>query len=113
MPPEHDLEQRLKAEAEEIIQAIMARKKPAGKNSLKDIENLAQEAGRGFRERVLDYLAQEESQAEEEAVCEECGKRMQSRGKRKRQLVTEAGEVKIERGQYVCPKCGKTIFPPG
>ena len=113
MPTEQDLEQGLKAEAETIIQEIVARKKPAGKNSLKDIESLAKEAGRGFREKVLDYLAQDESQAAEEPVCEECGKRMQSRGKRKRHLVTEAGEVTIERRHYVCPECGKTIFPPG
>src|SRR5687768_6755079 len=113
MPSDEELRERLKKQADELIEAIVANKKPAGQNSLQDLERLAIQAGQGFEERVLDYLAQEESQAEVEPGCEDCGRRMRSRGKRKRQLVSEAGEIQIERRYYVCPKCGKTAFPPG
>ncbi len=85
MPSDEELRERLKKQAEEIIEAIVANRKPAGENSLQDLERVAIQAGQGFEERVLEYLAQEESQAEVEPVCDECGRRMRSRGKRKRQ----------------------------
>ncbi len=113
MPSEEDLERQLKEQAEAIIKQVLANKKPAGENSLEDLERLALQAGQGFEEQVLQALAGAESQAEEEPVCEACRQRMQSRGKRKRQLVTQAGEARLERRYYVCPRCGKTIFPPG
>jgi hypothetical protein len=113
MPSDNELREQLKKQADAIIEAIMANKKPAGQNSLQDLERMAIQAGQGFEERVLAYLAQEEGQAEVEPVCKECGRRMRSRGKRKKQLVTEAGEIQIERGYYICPQCGKRAFPPG
>ncbi len=113
MSSEQEMEEQLKEQAERIIKQILANKKPAGENSLKDLEKLAIQAGQGFEERVLQYLAQEESEAAQEPVCEECGQRMRSRGKRKRDLVTEAGEVRLERRYYVCPQCGQKAFPPG
>ncbi len=113
MTSERELEERLREQAEEVIRRVLAEKKPAGKNSLKDIEQMAIRAGEGFREQVLEYLAREESQAQEEPICEECQRRMKSRGRRKREVVTEAGELRLERSCYVCPKCGKRVFPPG
>jgi uncharacterized protein with PIN domain len=113
MPSDQGIREQLKKQADEVIERVLAGRKPAGENSLRDIEKLAIGAGQSFEEKVLAYLAQEESQAKEEPVCEECGQRMRSRGKRKRAIVTEAGEVSIERRYYVCPKCGKRVFPPG
>ena len=113
MPSDQEIRERLKKQADEVIERVLAERKPAGENSLSDIEELAVGAGKSFEEKVLAYLAQEESQAKEEPVCEECGRRMRSRGKRKRAIVTEAGEVSVERRYYVCPKCGKKVFPPG
>ncbi len=112
MPSDDELRERLKKQADELIEAILAGRKPAGQNSLQDLERLAIGAGQGFEERVFEYLAQEESQAQAEPVCEDCGRRMRSRGKRRRQLVSEAGEIELERRYYVCPQCGKRSFPP-
>ena len=113
MTSEQELERELREQAEREIKRVLAEKKPTGENSLKDIEGMAIRAGDRFREQVLEYLAREESQAKEEPVCEGCRRRMKSRGKRKRAVVTEAGEVWLERCYYVCPECGKKIFPPG
>jgi predicted RNA-binding Zn-ribbon protein involved in translation (DUF1610 family) len=110
MTSDQEMEEQLRRQAERVIRRVLEEKKPAGKNSLKDIEQMAIRAGEGFREEVLAYLAREESQAKEEPVCDECRRRMKSRGKRKRAVVIEAGEVSVE---YVCPGCGKKIFPPG
>jgi uncharacterized protein with PIN domain len=112
MPSDEELREQLKQQADAIIEGIMRNKKPAGQNSLQELERIAIQAGQGFEERVLAYLAQDEGQAEEEPVCAECGRRMRSRGRRKKQLVTEAGEIQIERGYYVCPQCGQKAFPP-
>ncbi len=89
----------------------MRTKKPAGQNSLREVERLAIEAGQGFGERVLASLAEEESQAEEEVVCEDCERRMRSRGKRQRQLATEAGELSIKRGATSARSAGSGFFP--
>ena len=113
MPADEELKEQLKKRADALIEAMIASKKPAGQNSLQDLERLAIKVGQGLEEQVLRFLAQEESEAAEEPVCAECRRRMRSRGKRKRHIVTEAGELAIERCYYVCPGCGKQLVPPG
>jgi uncharacterized protein with PIN domain len=114
MPSEQEeLKARLMKEAEEVIEALLAGKRAAGENSLSDIERLALRGGRSFEERVTQALAEEESGKEGQPVCEECGVGMRSLGRRRRSIVTESGEARIERRYYVCPRCGKKAFPPG
>ncbi len=113
MSPEEELKARLKRQADELVERVMRERKPSGKNSLEEIEELAIEAGGRFREGVLRELAAEESRVLEAVYCDECGHRMESRGKRKREVVSRAGEVKVERPYYRCPQCGKRSFPPG
>ena len=49
-----------------------------------------------------------------EPVCEECGEKMEKRGKKRRELQGQGGEeIRLEREYAVCPKCGAGIFPPG
>lgn len=117
MPSEQDelkaLKARLLQEAETVIEAMLAGKRPAGQNSLRDLERIVVRGGQSFEERVLQALVDEESEVEGQPVCEECGVGMRSRGKRERAVVTEGGEVQVERRYYVCPKCGRKTFPPG
>jgi len=114
MSTEEELKARLTRQAEELVERVMREWKASGKNSLEDIEALAIETGRGFRERVLRELSVEESEATGDAVmCDRCGHRMESEGKRKREIVSRAGKVKVERRYCVCPACGKRSFPPG
>jgi uncharacterized protein with PIN domain len=113
MATEEELKARLKRQADEVVERVIRERKPSGKNSLEDIEGLAIEAGRSFREQVLQELAAEESEAAEAVYCEGCGHRMESRGKRQRAVVSRAGEVRVDRRSYRCPQCGKRSFPPG
>ena len=63
---------------------------------------------------VEGLLEQRESkQPAEEPKCKECGERMVDKGQKRKQLVTEVGEVTIEREYYWCPSCQRGIFPPG
>ncbi len=114
MSAEEELRAWLKGQADELVERVMRERKASGQNRLEDIEDLALDAGRGFREGVLRELSAAESDAASDAVvCDRCGHRMESRGRRKRVIVSRAGEVKVERRHYVCPECGKRSFPPG
>jgi uncharacterized protein with PIN domain len=106
------LRAQLLKEAEAAIDRMLASKKPAGTSSLSDIERLAMGVGQAVERSVAQILTAGESAAEKPPVCERCGGAMRSRGRRERRVVTEAGEVTLRRRYYVCPGCGKTVFPP-
>ena len=112
---EEELRVRLLAEAEKVINDMLAKKPVVKEMSLTDIERLALRTGQQMQVKVLQELGQasQEAQSAEAAVCEGCGSRMQRRGMRPRQVVTEVGEMTLERAYYVCPGCGGSPFPPG
>jgi hypothetical protein len=116
MPVNQDeLKARLKAEAEAVIDQILANK-PAGEDiTLSEIEQLALRGGTEFREAVLGNLVEEgqTSVAREKPGCPACGATMHYKGKRTKPLVTEAGEVRVERDYYYCAACKRGVFPPG
>jgi len=109
-----ELKARLHAAAEAAIaQALVGRKLPA-EASLADIERVAREAGQQIEQAIAAALAQESA-----AVlpawpnCPQCGQKMKNKGKRQRRIVTEAGEVEVERAYYHCAVCSQGFFPPG
>jgi DNA-directed RNA polymerase subunit RPC12/RpoP len=110
-----ELKTRLMAEAETAIDKILANK-PASENiTLSEIEQLALGGGRDFREAVLKNLVAEgqDTQPGEAISCPQCGSNMHSKGKRTKIIVTEAGEVSVERDYYYCAACKQGVFPPG
>jgi hypothetical protein len=50
--------------------------------------------------------------AAQRPTCPHCGAILRPRGKRKRQLKTQGGELVFERTYGVCPSCGAGVFPP-
>jgi hypothetical protein len=108
------LRARLLAEAEKVIDRLVAEKPAANPIGLDEIEALTLKSGQQFQASVLKELAQEgsEAQSADGQVCERCGSRMQRRGIHRRQVVTEAGDMTVERPYYVCPGCGASLFPP-
>jgi uncharacterized protein with PIN domain len=111
----NELKARLMAEAEAAIDKIMANKPASEDLTLNEIEQLALKGGKDFREAVLESLV-EEGQAvplSEAVRCPQCGTKMQGKGKRRKTLVTEAGEVSVERDYYYCAACQQGVFPPG
>jgi uncharacterized protein with PIN domain len=110
-----ELKAHLMAQAEAMIDELLARKPKAEDITLSEIEQLAIGRGQDFREAVLKSLAQESSQSEtRQAVrCPECGQAMHYKGKRSKEVVTEAGEIHLERDYYYCPACQRGLFPPG
>jgi uncharacterized protein with PIN domain len=108
-----DLKARMMAEAEKAIEKLLADRSEKAEITLSDIERLVRAAGQGVMERFTEELVEEEAQKPQSSTCPECGKKMRYKGKKERDLVTESGEVRLERGYYYCPSCRKGFFPPG
>jgi len=106
------LKARMMAEAEEAIDKLLAGRKEKQELQLRDIERLVREAGQSVMECFTAELAGGEEQAEGRGVCPECGGKARYKGRKVRDLVTETGEVRLERAYYYCPTCRKGFFPP-
>lgn len=112
--PEAELNARLRAAAEAAIAKALAERKAPAEATLADIERAARSAGQEVEQAVAMALVQE-SAAELPAWprCPQCGQKMKHKGKRRRRIVTEAGEMDVARAYYHCAACGQGIFPPG
>jgi hypothetical protein len=107
-----ELKLQMMCEAEKLIDRILAEKKPTSEIKLGDIERMAVEAGKRFQEMVAETLVKD-SQGDTSVIpkCPGCGEEMAMKGYRKRRVVTEAGEVELERAYYYCAKCRRGFFP--
>jgi len=109
---DEELKAQMMAQAEAAIEALLAEREKKGELDLSDIEQLAREAGQRVMEELTVDLAKAEAATEEETKCPECGQELLYKGESARTLVTETGEVRLERGYYYCPTCRKGVFPP-
>src|SRR4030042_4015135 len=101
---DEELQARLLARAEEAIKDMLAEKPTTKGMTLSDIERWVLGTGQQVQTKLLEELAQasQEAQSAEAPLCERCGSRMQRRGMRHRQVVTDVGEMTLERADYVC-----------
>jgi uncharacterized protein with PIN domain len=113
--PEDKLRAQMKAEMEAVIEQMLARKKPAEDITLTEIEGLVMEARQEIEKRLTQILveASTEQQAVPGPTCPECGKEMHYKGLREKRVITQTGEVTINRPYYYCQACNRGIFPPG
>lgn len=112
MQKDTELKAQMMAQAEAAIEALLAERSKKDELDLSDIEHLVREAGQRVMQELTNDLAEEEAAKEEEAKCPECGQIARYKGKKRRDMVTETGEVSLERGYYYCPTCRKGFFPP-
>lgn len=88
--------------------------------TLREIEEAMDERLSKLRAGMLEDLVKMSPQADwsqrpeaNRPVCEQCGKALQSRGRRSRWLQTSGGQqIEIERSYGTCPDCGQGLFPP-
>jgi hypothetical protein len=115
MPRPHaELKARLMAEAEAAIEKLLAERVAPSRASLADIERVALNAGQQLEEVFATTLAAESAlELPPWPTCPTCGQKLANKGKRKRRVVTRAGELEIERTYYYCPACRRGLFPPG
>lgn len=107
-----ELEQQLRAKAEEAIRKLLEKLPDKSELTMTDIENLVGEMGHEVTQSATQAIAQREQAEPSEMICEACQVRMHKRGKRKKRLVTKRGEIELKRQYYVCPQCGAGVFPP-
>ena len=112
--PDAALAARLEAAAKAAIAKVLAERKLPADASLADIEQAALAAGAEIQQAIAAELAQESATALPAwPDCPTCGQKMKTKGKRRRRIVTEAGEIEVERLYYHCGACGQGFFPPG
>lgn len=107
-----ELEKQLKEKAEAAIRKLLTNLPDKTELTMTDMEALIGEMGHEMMRDTMQAVAQAEQIGDSEVMCEACHGRMHKRGKRKRQVVTKRGEIKLERQYYVCPECGASRFPP-
>ncbi len=107
------IEQEFLEQAQKSIKKLLDELPQTGRISLSDMERVTGRMGQDMMQHALQSLAHiEQPPTPEEIGCKNCNRRMSSRGKRKKKVVTLRGEVEVERDYYVCPQCHKGVFPP-
>ena len=107
-----DLKARLMAEAEKAIEKLMTNRSEKEELTLSDIEQLVRATGKRVMERFTGELVAVEAKKPQSRICPECGRKMRYKGEKARDLVTDTGDVRLERAYYYCPICREGVFPP-
>ena len=64
--------------------------------------------------QLVEEMATAECEAaEEEVLCPDCGKPVDFRAWRERQVIHFEGDSTLKRRYYYCPRCERGVFPPG
>jgi NADH pyrophosphatase NudC (nudix superfamily) len=98
-----------------IIAAVLADEKAVDEVTLADIEKAVRRAGQEFEQALAQEMVSHASEGARVArpVCAGCGQDMEPQGRRRKRVVSESGEVIVERMYYYCRKCQRGCFPPG
>jgi hypothetical protein len=115
MSEPRDLKARLMAQLEATIEHLIAQQPPSNEITLSDMERLVKHAGSEIEAQVLQALieANEATKQPERPLCPACRQPMRNKGRQQRKVVTQAGEIEVNRPYYYCDPCQVGIFPPG
>jgi DNA-directed RNA polymerase subunit RPC12/RpoP len=106
---------RLLEKAEQAIEEYLEWEEKNPQPNLVQIEDIALKLRKEFGQEIAQMAI--ENQATRTPApgtkCARCGKEMRYKGKKKTQVESRAGNLKVERGYYYCPECKERIFPPG
>jgi hypothetical protein len=105
----------LEAKAKEVIDEMMAWSEETEQPNLSQMEDEILKLRQQLGEEMLRTLVkdQESQRPVPGPSCPKCGKEMQYKGEKERQVISRVGEVVLERGYYHCARCEEGIFPPG
>jgi hypothetical protein len=104
----------LEAKAKELIDELMEWSEETDRPNLTQIEDEILKLRQALSESMLEtVIADQENQRPVPGPsCLKCGKEMQYKGDKPRQVTSRVGELKLERGYYYCSHCKESIFPP-
>jgi uncharacterized protein with PIN domain len=110
MTPE-ELRTRLLAEVEARLKEAMSME--GAPQTLSEMEAMTLKIGQAVKERMMQEFVTAAAEPEGAQRCEACGGKLRRKGKRKKWVATQAGEVQVERDYYYCEACQRGFFPPG
>ena len=106
---------RLLEKATSIIDAYLEWEEEHPRPDLMQIEDVALKLRKELGQEIAQVAI--ENQASRTPVpgskCARCGKEMRYKGKKRTQVESRAGSLKVERGYYYCAECKESVFPPG
>lgn len=116
-----DFDQDWRALSEEVITGMKEWRLQHPRATLTEIEAALDERLARLRARMLEDAALASAAADWKSgaeatppTCATCGKPLQGRGRRSRQVQTYGGQsLTLQREYGVCPVCDTGLFPPG
>jgi NADH pyrophosphatase NudC (nudix superfamily) len=106
-----ELKAKLLVRAEAVIDTMLDDGRLHEEMTLSEIEQVIGGSEADFRQAALaEMIAMQQAKP---GQCRLCGGRLESKGKRSKQVVSLRGETTIERTYYQCQQCGHGYFPPG
>lgn len=113
MPPsKEELKDQMMAEAEEAIDELVRQANEREDITLSEIERLVRAAGQQVMVRLTSKLVEAKKGETARPICSGCGQVVHYKGHKGRTVITETGEVRIERAYYYCAGCRQGVFPP-
>ena len=106
---------RLLAKASQVIDEYIAWEEKNPRPDLMQIEEIALKLRKEFGQEIA-QMAIENQEARAPVPgprCVKCGQEMRYKGKKKTDVESRTGRLKVERGYYYCPECKGSLFPPG
>jgi predicted RNA-binding Zn-ribbon protein involved in translation (DUF1610 family) len=107
--------ERLMARAGRVVDEYLVWEETHPRPDLTQIEDIALK----LRQELGEEIAQMVVEDQEGRVpvpgpgCPKCGEEMRYKGEKRVEVESRVGGLNIERGYYICPQCGESIFPPG
>lgn len=105
----------LEAKAKELIDELMQWSEETDRPNLTQIEDEILRLRQTMSESMLATVIedQESQRPVPGPSCPKCGKEMQYKGAKGRQVTSRVGDLKLDRGHYYCSHCKESLFPPG
>ncbi len=112
---EKKIKKELMTEAAIMIDELLEWDKKNNAPTMTEIEDIVLELRKRMSEKMAQALVrnQEQKQPVPGPVCSKCGKEMRYKGQKGNEVESRAGQIRVERGYYYCPKCKQGNFPPG
>jgi len=101
-------------EAERLIDQMLDWTDQTDRPNLTQIEIIVLELRRQFGKTLAEnaIAAQETVQPVTAPRCPQCRQPMQSKGRKDKTVVSQVGDLHLERAHYYCPPCEGGLFPP-
>ena len=108
------IEAELLAEAEVMIEELLAWGRQAERPNLTEMEDrvlaLRQRLGQRLLEAVI--ADQEARQPVVAPACPQCGQVLRYKGQKGTHIESRLGGLEVQRGYYYCARCASGLFPP-